>query len=63
MIVVYVKNDNFEVALRKFKKLVKKEHIIEQVRDNQEYVKPSEEKRLEYKRQVNLQKKKQKKTT
>lgn len=39
-IIVY--NNNFEKALRKFKKQVMAEGIIQEVRDRQHFIKPSE---------------------
>ncbi len=44
-IAVVVQNGNVEAALRKFKKKVQEEGIIQQVRGRQEYVKPSEKRR------------------
>lgn len=44
-IAVIVQNGNVEAALRKFKKKVQEEGIIQQVRNRQEFVKPSEKKR------------------
>ena len=44
-IAVVVNNNNVEGALRKFKKKVQEEGIIQTVRNKQEYVKPSEKKR------------------
>lgn len=39
---VEVRNGDFNGALRRFKKLVQEEGIIQEVRARQEYVKPSE---------------------
>jgi len=39
---VIVYNDNFEKALRKFKKKVQNEHILEKVRSKMHYEKPFE---------------------
>lgn len=44
-IAVVVRNGNTEAALRKFKKKVQEEGIIQTVRAKQEYVKPSEKRR------------------
>jgi len=44
-ITVVVRNDDFNGALRKFKKKVQEAGIIQEVRRRQEYVKPSEVKR------------------
>lgn len=44
-IAVVVRNGNVEAALRKFKKKVQEEGIIQEVRNRQEYVKPSEKRR------------------
>jgi len=44
-IAVVVKNGNVDAALRKFKKKVQEEGIIQTVRNKQEYVKPSEKRR------------------
>lgn len=44
-IAVVVQNNNTEAALRKFKKKVQEEGILQTVRDRQEYVKPSERRR------------------
>lgn len=39
--VVYVKNDNVEQALRKFKKKIQDSGILQEVRDRGEYEKPT----------------------
>ena len=44
-IAVVVRNGNVEAAIRKFKKKVQEEGIIQEVRNRQEYVKPSEKRR------------------
>jgi len=44
-IAVVVRNGNVEAALRKFKKKVQEEGNIQEVRNRQEYVKPSEKRR------------------
>jgi len=44
-IAVVVQNNNVDAALRKFKKKVQEEGIIQTVRAKQEYVKPSEKRR------------------
>ena len=44
-VAVIVQNNNVDAALRKFKKKVQEEGIIQAVRDKQEYVKPSEKRR------------------
>ena len=44
-IAVVVQNGNVDAALRKFKKKVQEEGIIQEVRSRQEYVKPSEKRR------------------
>lgn len=44
-IAVIVQNGNVDAALRKFKKKVQEEGIIQEVRSRQEYVKPSEKRR------------------
>tara|TARA_B100002019_G_scaffold292553_1_gene316085 strand:- start:114 stop:371 length:258 start_codon:yes stop_codon:yes gene_type:complete len=44
-IAVVVQNNNTEAALRKFKKKVQEEGIIQTVRNKQEYIKPSERRR------------------
>ena len=44
-IAVVVKHGNVDAALRKFKKKVQQEGIIQTVRNKQEYVKPSERRR------------------
>lgn len=44
-IAVVVQNNNVDAALRKFKKKVQEEGIIQTVRSKQEYVKPSEKRR------------------
>ena len=44
-IAVVVRNGNVEAAIRKFKKKVQEEGIIQEVRNSQEYVKPSEKRR------------------
>jgi len=46
-IAVVVKNGNVDAALRKFKKKVQEEGILQDVRNKQAYVKPSEKKRKE----------------
>jgi len=38
---VYVKNDNVEQALRKFKKKIQDSGLLQEVRDRGEYVKPT----------------------
>jgi len=42
---VIVQNNNVDAALRKFKKKVQEEGILQEVRNRQEYVKPSEKRR------------------
>lgn len=42
---VEVRNGDFNGALRRFKKLVQEEGIIQEVRDRQQYTKPSEVKK------------------
>jgi small subunit ribosomal protein S21 len=42
---VVVQNNNTDAALRKFKKKVQEEGILQTVRDKQEYIKPSERRR------------------
>lgn len=44
-IAVVVQNNNTDAALRKFKKKVQEEGILQTVRNKQEYVKPSEKRR------------------
>lgn len=44
-IAVVVQNNNTDAALRKFKKKVQEEGILQTVRDKQEYIKPSERRR------------------
>jgi len=44
-IAVVVQNNNVDAALRKFKKKVQEERILQTVKDKQEYVKPSEKRR------------------
>lgn len=44
-IAVVVQNNNVDQALRKFKKKVQEERILQTVKDKQEYVKPSEKRR------------------
>lgn len=44
-IAVVVQNNNVDAALRKFKKKVQEEGILQTVRNKQEYVKPSEKRR------------------
>lgn len=38
---VYVKNDNVEQALRKFKKTIQDSGLLQEVRDRGEYIKPT----------------------
>jgi small subunit ribosomal protein S21 len=38
---VYVKNDNVEQALRKFKKKIQDSGLLQEVRDRGEYIKPT----------------------
>jgi small subunit ribosomal protein S21 len=38
---VYVRNDNVEQALRKFKKKIQDSGLLQEVRDRGEYVKPT----------------------
>lgn len=42
---VEVRNGDFNGALRRFKKLVQEEGIIQEVRDREAYVKPSEQRK------------------
>lgn len=42
---VYVKNDNVEQALRKFKKKIQDSGLLQEVRDRSEYEKPTTEKK------------------
>lgn len=44
---VEVRNGDFNGALRRFKKLVQEEGIIQEVRERQAYVKPSEKRKRE----------------
>jgi len=44
-IAVVVKYNNVDAALRKFKKKVQEEGILQTVKNKQEYVKPSEKRR------------------
>ena len=44
-IAVVVQNGNVDAALRKFKKKVQEAGIIQEVKERQSYVKPSEKKR------------------
>lgn len=39
------KDDNFEMALRRFKKQIEQEGILRELRDRKHYEKPSERKR------------------
>ena len=43
---VYVKNDNVEQALRKFKKKITEQGLLQEVRDRQEYIKPTIERKI-----------------
>lgn len=43
---VDVRDNNVDKAMRKFKRMVKNSGILQEYRDNQQYVKPSEKKRL-----------------
>lgn len=52
MVTVQVENDNLERAIRKFKKEVEKEGIIEEYRKRQYFVKPSA---VEHQKKVYLQ--------
>jgi small subunit ribosomal protein S21 len=45
-VTVFVRDGNVERALKKFKKKVLKKNIIQEVRDRQEYQKPSAKKKL-----------------
>jgi small subunit ribosomal protein S21 len=38
---VYVRNDNVEQALRKFKKKIQDSGLLQEVRDRSEYIKPT----------------------
>lgn len=44
---VFVKDGNVERALRKFKKKVQKKGTLEEVRDRQEFLKPSAKRKLQ----------------
>lgn len=60
MVTVQVENDNLEKAIRKFKKEVEKEGIIEEYRKRQYFVKPSaveHQKKVHLQHQMDLQKK------
>lgn len=52
MVTVQVENDNLERAIRKFKKEVEKEGIIDEYRRRQYFVKPSA---VEHQKKVYLQ--------
>jgi len=56
---VFVKDGNFERALRKFKKKVQKKNTIQEVRDRQEFIKPSAKKKLAKEAAVRRAKKEQ----
>ncbi len=47
---VYIKNDDVERGLRKFKKMVAESGLLQEVRDRQEYVKPTTEKKVSHNR-------------
>ena len=49
---VFVKNNNVEKALRKFKKKVTEDGILLDYKERQHYVKPSEKRRLAKKRGI-----------
>lgn len=42
---VYVKNNDFGGAIRKFKKRVQEEGIIQEFRNRKEYIKPSQQRK------------------
>ena len=44
------RNDHIDKTIRKFNKKVKKQKIVEEIRERQYYLKPSERKRLKKKR-------------
>jgi small subunit ribosomal protein S21 len=54
---VTVYNDNFEKAIRKFKKQVSNAGIVQEVRERQEYVKPSTKRQTAKKAAKNRQRK------
>ena len=49
---VIVRNNNVEKALRIFKKKIKKEGLMTELRERQYYIKPSERRRLAKKRGI-----------
>ena len=52
---VFVKDGNFEKAMRKWKKKVQKKGTVQEVRDRQEFIKPSARKKLQRERAIRQQ--------
>jgi len=57
MLVVKVKGKNIEGALKQYKYKVYQTHLLQKVRDNQEYTKDSVKKREQKKKAIYLDKK------
>lgn len=57
MLIVKVENGNIEKALKIFKNKFRKTKVTEQLRENQYYNKKSEEKRVNNKKAIYIQKK------
>lgn len=53
---VEVKNDDFDAALRRLKKLMRKENVLKDYCQKQEYEKPSEKKRRKRQEAARLRK-------
>lgn len=61
MVKVYVKDNNIEEAMRKFKRFVKKDGIVQEVKNREYFVKAGIKKRIKHEAAVREQQKKQRK--
>ena len=61
MTTIIVRNNNVEKAIRVLKKKIKKDGLLQEIKDRQYYQKPSEKKRLAKKRGIARFKKEQRK--
>ena len=59
MLIIQVKNNNIELALKQYKRKVIKTKQLKKLRDQQDFTKPSVEKRLKFQKDKYLENKKQ----
>jgi small subunit ribosomal protein S21 len=59
MLIIQVKNNNIELALKQYKRKVIKTKQLKKLRDQQDFTKPSVEKRLKFQKAKYLENKKQ----